>query len=134
MIIIDSTLEAVKNLIIRNISDSQTEVKLAYQKNVIPNPLRKNYVVFNMADVVITPFRDETGRYHNLVRTKLSVNIHCAETADPKKLLRIFSEIITIIDEDPVRSFDEAGCGPVVSDPDSNSICLKGYITVSTTT
>lgn len=133
MIIIDSTLESVRSLLKQNVSDSLTEVRTAFQKNVVPNPIRKNYIVLNIADVLVTPQRDETGRKYNIIKTKLSVSIHCNEKADPKKLLRLFSEVITIFDESAVWGYEEAGCGGVESDADTNSLCLRGYIKVSST-
>lgn len=128
---IESIIESVRSLIAQNISDSMTEVRLAFRKNAIANPIRKTYIILNPVKVTVTPYHGEDFLQTKKTLYKLSINIHRAENSDPKYLLRIFTEILSVFDETGIFSVEEFSCGEIASDSDSNSIYLPCFVDFS---
>lgn len=124
MLIIDSIIESVRDIIAQGASDSQTVTAVSYEKNLIANPLRKTYIILNPSKITVLPYHDDYGIKTKQVDFLLSVNIHRSEQSDPKMLLRVFSETLTSLDESSLYSIEEAACGEIKSDADTNSIFL----------
>lgn len=130
MLIFDSIIDSIKSLLKDYISDSLAEIRVSYEKGIIPNPIRKTYIILNPSRITVAPDRDEEGYGLNIKKTTyiIGINIHRSETSDPKKLLKIFSDIVNAFDESPLYKLDEAVCGEIKSDSDTNSICLKSTV------
>lgn len=126
MIIVDSIIESVRSVISEGFLPEEAQVKLSYQKNVIPDPLRKVYIVINPQKITVTPY---AGGYRTKsVGFRMGINIHCGETQNPKLLFEMFSRMLMAVDDSGVFSVTESGCGEVRSDSDTNSILLPAYI------
>lgn len=128
MIIIDSIMSSVRALIASGVSDSQTQVRFSYDRNVIANPIRKTYIIINPAKIVIMPYDGGYGSPEKKISFRIGFNIHQSESGDRGRLFRVFSETVTTLDDSPLYEIDEAGCGEIKSDSDSNSVYLPCYV------
>lgn len=126
MIIIDSIIDSVRDVIAHyeEIRGDLNVVKLSYQKNVIPNPLKKNYIVLNPSKITVLPYHDNYGFNTKEITFKIKIDIHCPEGRNPKQLLQIFSFIVTAFDESPFYNIEKAECEEMKSDSNTNSVCL----------
>ncbi len=126
MVVIESIIEAIKELIdtYEGIDHTFTEVRLSYQKNAIPNPLVKTYVLLNPIKVSVIPYRDDYTSYTKQTTYKVGINIHCSESGNPSKLLELFSVILSALDDSTYYKPDEAVCGEIKSDSNTNSVYL----------
>lgn len=125
MINIDGVMDSLKDVIAqRGIIGSEIKVKLAYQKNVLPNPVRKTYITLNPEKITVLPHHNDYGYYSKQVNYSVNMNIHIPEEANPSMLFRDFSFILTGLDEGGIFDIEDAACGKIKSDPDTNSIYL----------
>lgn len=131
MILIDSVMTSLKELIVQEMNLSDLSVKLSYEKNLIANPIRKTYIILNPSKIKITPYRDEYGALVKKSEYKVTIKIHRAEATDPTVLLSVFSELLNALGNSGIFDIEESGCGEISSDQDTNSIYLPGYIQFS---
>lgn len=125
MLLIEDVILSLKDTISQSsYLDSDTQVRLAYRKNVLPNPLRKTYITLNPDKITVLPYHDNGGVNTKTVTYNVGLNIHIPESGNPSLLLRDFSSVLTTLDESGVFGIEEATCGEIKSDSDTNSVYL----------
>lgn len=122
---IDSVLLSLRDEIEQNgITGSEIKVKFSYQKNVLPNPIRKTYIILNPEKITVLPYHSEYGYYRNQITYTVGISIHIPEEGNPSILFRDLSFILDRLDEGGVFNIESATCGEIMSDSDTNSIFL----------
>lgn len=125
MLVFDSIIDSVRNLVSSYLKDSMVKIKVSYENGYIPNPIKKTYIIINPSGITVVPVTDENGVKAVKTTYRIGLSIHRSETSDPRMLLRLFASIVNAFNESPLYNIDEAVCGEIKSDSDTNSVCLK---------
>lgn len=124
MVLIDAVISSLRDVISGGVADSLTEVRISYDLKTLPNPLRKIYIILNPSKITVSPYRDDYSPSTKKIDFVMKIDIYRSELSDPAGLFQVFSQTLSTLDESHVFTVDEASCGEIKSDPDTNAICL----------